>query len=51
MNYWQIDYVLGWDHPTSARRLSKMLDRGTVRLTGDTYRTGKGYQAAVYEAT
>ena len=49
MNYWQIDNVCGFDHPTSARRLSKMVKR-TVRLTGETSQTGKGHQAAIYEA-
>ena len=50
MNYWQIDNVCGFDHPTSARRLSKMVKR-TVRLTGETRQTGKGHQAAIYVAT
>ena len=51
MTYWQIDIRCGFDHPTSARRMSKLVEGGFVRLTGDTRLTGKGSPASVYEAT
>ncbi|KKM24538.1 hypothetical protein LCGC14_1604170, partial [marine sediment metagenome] len=50
MTYWQIDICCGFDHPTSARRMGKLVEHGFVRLTGKTRLTGKGSPASVYEA-
>ena len=50
MTYWQIDNVCGFDHPTSARRMGKLVDDDLVRVTDETRLTGKGSPASVYEA-
>ena len=56
MNHWQIDNVLGFEHPTAARRMCELVrkDRmGRPRRVFDTGRTsptGTGREATVYEA-
>ncbi len=51
MNYWQIDNVMAWQHPTAARRMRELIRRGRVRDTGRTSPTETGRNATLYEAT
>ena len=53
MNYWQIDVMLGYPHPTAARRMKELVDEEDPRVikTLRTSATGSGRQATVYEAT
>ncbi len=54
-NYWELDNLLGWEHPTAARRMCELVrkDRmnrpARVRDTGRTSPTGTGREATVYE--
>ena len=50
MNHWQIDNVLGLQHPSAARRMVELVRDGRVFKTGHTSETGSGRQAAVYKA-
>ena len=50
MNHWQIDNVLGLQHPSAARRMVELVRDGRVFKTGHTSETGSGRQAAVYRA-
>lgn len=50
MNHWQIDVVLGWQHPTAARRMKELVQGGRVIKTLRTSATGSGRQATIYEA-
>ncbi len=50
MNHWQIDNVLGFQHPTAARRMQELIRLGVVRDAGYTTQTGSGRQATTYEA-
>ena len=48
MNYWELDDILGWQHPTAARRMKELVQSGRVRKTLHTSPTGSGRQATVY---
>ena len=49
MNHWQIDNVLGLQHPSAARRMRELIRDGDVRDTGRTSPTGTGRGATVYD--
>lgn len=49
MNHWQIDNVLGFEHPTAARRMLELIRKGRVFDTGRTSPTGTGRGATVYD--
>ena len=51
MNHWEIDNVLGFQHPTAARRMRELIRQGRVLDTGRTSPTGTGREATIYEAT
>ena len=50
MNHWEIDNVLGFQHPSAARRMKELVDDGRVIKTLRTSETGSGRQATVYRA-
>ncbi len=50
MNHWQIDNVLGLQHPSAARRMKELVRMELVRDTGRTRPTETGRNATVYEA-
>ncbi len=47
-NYWELDNLLGWEHPTAARRMCELIRSGRVVDTGRTSPTGTGRGATVY---
>lgn len=49
MNYWELDNMLGWHHPTAARRMRELIRKGLVYDTGRTSPTGTGRGATVYD--
>ncbi|KKN38019.1 hypothetical protein LCGC14_0757840 [marine sediment metagenome] len=49
MNHWQLDNVLGLQHPSAARRMRELIRQGRVRDTGRTSPTGTGREATVYD--
>ena len=49
-NHWELDNILGWQHPTAARRMRELIRKGRVIDTGRTSPTGTGRGATVYEA-
>ena len=50
-NHWELDNIIGWQHPTAARRMKELVQSGRVIKTLRTSATGSGRQATVYEAT
>ena len=46
----ELDNILGWQHPTAARRMKELVQSGRVRKTPHTSPTGSGRQATVYVA-
>ena len=48
MNYWELDDMLGWHHPTAARRMRELIRQDRVYDTGRTSPTGTGRGATVY---
>ncbi len=50
LNHWELDNLLGWQHPTAARRMKELVDARRVIKTSRTSATGSGRQATVYEA-
>ncbi len=49
-NYWELDNLLGWEHPTAARRMCELVRQGRVIETAYTSPTGTGRKATVYRA-
>ena len=49
MNYWELDDMLRWQHPTAARRMRELIRAGRVIDTGRTSPTGTGRGATVYD--
>ncbi len=49
MNHWEIDNVLGWQHPTAARRMRELINQGRVINSGSIRPTGTGRGATVYD--
>ncbi len=50
MNYSQIDVVLGWDHPKTARRLHELVRQMRIQATSKRTPTHTGSPATVYRA-
>ncbi len=50
MNHWEIDNVLGFQHPSAARRMKELVQGGRVIETARTSETGSGRQARIYRA-
>ena len=48
-NYWELDDLLGWQHPTAARRMRELIRQDRVYDTGRTSPTGTGRGATVYD--
>ena len=48
-NHWELDNILGWQHPTAARRMRELIRQDRVYDTGRTSPTGTGRGATVYD--